>query len=316
MSYLDIASRVIKQEAKALTVLADSLPQDFQQLVDYIINFKGKVFLTGIGKSGYIARKIAASMSSTGTVAFYIHPTEASHGDLGMITTQDLVIILSTSGESRELLSVLDYCVNLKIKVAVMTMNSKSSIAKRSDFLLDIPLIKEASLLSAPTTSTIMLLAMGDALTVALQETKNFSNEDYLLFHPGGKIGANLLKVKDLMKTNDHLPLVYARSSFSDVIITMSDRKVVGCAIVIDQEYKIIGIISDGDLRRHIKDGFNLKCAQDIMTTQPITTDTSQLAINVLVIMRKNKITFLPVVIEDKVVGIIHIHDILNSGVG
>ncbi|MGI4775842.1 MAG: KpsF/GutQ family sugar-phosphate isomerase [Janthinobacterium lividum] len=316
MDYFNIADRVIKQEAQALILLADNLPQDFHRLVQYIINFNGKVFLTGIGKSGYIARKIAASLSSTGTVAFYIHPAEANHGDLGMITKQDLVIALSVSGESRELFSILDYCNGTAIKIAAITMKPESSLAMQSDFLLNLPLTKEASLISAPTTSTLMMLAIGDALMVVLQEARGFCTENYRLFHPGGKIGADLLKVKDLMKINDQLPLVYPQTSFSDTIITMSDKRLVGCAIVVDKEGRLVGIISDGDLRRHINDDFDLKYAKDIMTTQPISLRPDQLAIDALDIMRKNKITFLPVVDGNMVTGIIHIHDVLSSGVG
>jgi arabinose-5-phosphate isomerase len=313
--HLNIAKRVIEEESQALASLAGSLPQDFNDLVDYITNFKGKIILTGIGKSGYIAHKIAASFSSTGTAAFYIHPAEASHGDLGMITDDDLVIMLSNSGETKELMDIINYCKRFAIRIVGMTMKAKSTLAINSHFLLLIPIMKEASLIAAPTTSALMMLALGDALTIAVQEGKGFSTDDFHLYHPGGKIGANLLKIADLMHTGNQLPLVFEDTSFNDTIIIMTQKRL-GCAIVIDKELTLIGIISDGDLSRHINDKSSLKFAKDLMTVNPISISAVQLASEAISIMNINAITVLPVVDDSTVVGVIHIHDILKAGVG
>jgi arabinose-5-phosphate isomerase len=309
------ATRVIVEESRALIKLSDNLPRDFSALVDYIIGLKGKVILTGIGKSGYIARKIAASFSSTGTASFYLHPAEASHGDLGMVGQNDLVIMLSNSGETKELFDIIDYCKRFTIKLVAITMGSNSTIAKNSDFLLLIPTIQEASLIAAPTTSALMMLSIGDALTIAVQEAKGFSAEDFRIYHPGGKIGANLLKVKDLMRVEDKIPIVRIDSSFADTVIIMT-QKTLGCAIVTDVNNKLIGIITDGDLRRHINNFHSLKYACDIMTTNPQYILESQLAQEALFIMNSNAINVLPVIDNNIVIGVIHIHDLLRCGVG
>ncbi|WP_316353336.1 KpsF/GutQ family sugar-phosphate isomerase [Candidatus Trichorickettsia mobilis] len=308
------ATRVILEEAAALAQLAQNIPSSFTNLVDCIISFKGRIILTGIGKSGYIAHKIAASFASTGTAALYIHPAEASHGDLGMITEQDLVMMLSNSGETKELFDIINYCKRFAIKIVAMTMNPTSTLATNSDFLLPIPKIREASTVIAPTTSALMMLALGDALTVAVQEAKGFSKDDFRLYHPGGKIGANLLKVKDLMRSDDQLPLVYENTAFTDTIITIT-QKSLGCAIVINTQYNLIGIITDGDLRRHLKDMTSLKCAYDVMTANPKYILPTQLATEALYIMNNNSITAIPVVEQGILVGVIHIHDLLRAGI-
>ena len=310
-----IAKRVILEESVALGKLSDNLPNDFSRIVDYIAGFKGKVILTGMGKSGYIAHKIAASFSSTGTASFYLHPAEASHGDLGMITENDLVIMLSNSGETKELFDIVDYCKRFAIKLIAITMGADSTIAKNSDFLLLIPTSKEASLIAAPTTSALMMLSIGDALTIAVQEEKGFSAEDFRLYHPGGKIGANLLKTKDLMRVDDKVPIVSIDTPFADMIIIMT-QKTLGCAIVTDDECNLIGIVTDGDLRRHINDFHTLKYAKDIMTINPKYISESQLAKEALYIMNSKAINVLPVTTNNKLVGIIHIHDLLRCGVG
>lgn len=278
MNYFDIAKRVIEEESSALSVLKEKLPEDFNNIVNFIINFSGRVILTGIGKSGYIARKIAASFSSTGTAAYYIHPAEASHGDLGMISESDLVIMLSNSGETQELINIINYCKRFAIKIVGITMKINSTLAINSDFLLTIPSTKEASLISAPTTSALMMLALGDALTIAVQEAKGFTKDDFGLFHPGGKIGANLLKISDLARNKQHLPLVFASTSFSETILIMN-KCGLGCAIVVEEKsQKLIGLISDGDLRRHINDKIRLKYAKDVMTTAPYYTLTNAIS--------------------------------------
>lgn len=310
----DIATRVLKEESCALNILAQNLPPDFAAIASYIASFKGRVILTGIGKSGYIARKIAASFASTGTAAFYIHPAEASHGDLGMVTQEDLVIMLSNSGETKELLDIINYCKRFAIKIVGMTMKPSSTLAVNSDFLLIIPVIKEASSIAAPTTSALMMLALGDALTIAVQEAKGFSHDDFKIYHPGGKIGANLLKVRDIMREGDQLPIVAPETSFSDTILIMT-RKALGCAFVISGN-ELLGIITDGDLRRHINDNLHNKNASDVMSSNPKQIAPDKLANEALFILNSKSITVLPVVESGKLIGAIHLHDLLKAGVG
>lgn len=312
--YTDVATRVILKESEALIELSNNLPNDFNRVVDYIINFKGGIILTGIGKSGYIAHKIAASFASTGTVAFYLHPAEASHGDLGMVTEDDLVFMLSNSGETKELFDIMKYCKRFAIKIVAMTMNVSSTIASNSDFLLLLPKIKEAADIAAPTTSALMMLSLGDALTTAVHEARGFSAEDFYVYHPGGKIGTNLIKVKNVMRTGNELPLVYNKTSFTDTILIMN-QKALGCAVVVEKDLQLIGIITDGDLRRHINDRINMKYACDVMTSHPQHISPDKLAAEALAMMNSKSITSLPVVNEEKVVGIINIHDLLRAGI-
>jgi arabinose-5-phosphate isomerase len=231
-----------------------------------------------------------------------------------MITQSDMVFMLSNSGESRELFDTINYCKRFAIKIIAATMNPDSTLAKNSDFLLTIPTIKEASLLSAPTTSALMMLALGDAIMVSLHEAKGFSKDDFLTFHPGGKIGATLIKIKDLMLTGTSIPLVEPDNSFFDVTGVMAEKKL-GCAIVIDTTQKLIGIITDGDLRRNIDKDLKTLKAKNLMTNLPISVESNILASEALAIMNSNSITILPITSNNKVVGIIHIHDILKAGV-
>ncbi|WP_375326648.1 SIS domain-containing protein [Candidatus Tisiphia endosymbiont of Nemotelus uliginosus] len=315
MSYhFDVAKRVILKESEALIELLNNLPNDFSTVVNHIIDFNGRIILTGIGKSGYIAHKIAASFASTGTVSFYLHPAEASHGDLGMVTDGDLIFMLSNSGETKELFDIMKYCKRFSIKIVAMTMNANSTIALNSDFLLLIPKIKEASVIAAPTTSALMMLSLGDALTTAVHEAKGFSAEDFYVYHPGGKIGTNLIKVESLMRIDEQIPLVYNNTSFTDTILIMN-QKALGCAVVVDNDLQLIGIITDGDLRRHINDKINMKYACDVMTANPLYISPAKLAVEALAMMNNKSITSLPVVKEEKVIGIIHMHDLLRVGI-
>lgn len=314
MNFYKTAERVISEEATALNILKSQIPTDFSKVVEAILSLKGRLIILGIGKSGYIARKIAASLASTGTPAFYIHPTEASHGDLGMITKADMVFMLSNSGESRELFDTINYCKRFAIKIIAATMNPDSTLAKNSDFLLTIPTIKEASLLSAPTTSALMMLALGDAIIVSLHEAKGFSKDDFLTFHPGGKIGANLIKIKDLMLTGTAIPFINPDYSITRVAGIITEKKL-GCAIVVDNNQTLIGIITDGDLRRNIDKDLKTLKAENLMTTSPIFVRSDILASEALSIMNNKSITILPVNKHGKVIGIIHIHDILKAGV-
>jgi arabinose-5-phosphate isomerase len=314
MNFHNTAQRVINEEANALKTLESQIPKDFSEVVNVILKITGRVIIIGIGKSGYIARKIASSLASTGTPAFYIHPSEASHGDLGMITKSDIVLMLSNSGETKELFDTINYCKRFSIKMVAMTMNPDSTLAKNSDFLLTIPVIKEASLLSAPTTSALMMLALGDAITISLHEAKGFSKDDFFIFHPGGKIGANLLKIKDLMFVGDNLPLVKLDDSFANVILLIT-QKSLGCAAVVDDDQNLLGIITDGDLRRNINKDLTAMKAEDIMTKTPRSVSQNILATEALFIMNDKSITALPVTENNKIIGIIHIHEIIRAGI-
>lgn len=314
MTHLNIAKTVIDKQASALEALSTNLPPDLASLTDYILALKGRVILIGMGKSGYIAKKIAASLASTGTPSFYIHPSEASHGDLGMITAEDLVIMLSKSGETQELFNTIDYCTKHHIKIASITMEENSTLANNSDFLLLLPKQNEASSVPAPTTSALMTLSLGDALITALHEARNFTKDHFKTFHPGGKIGTSLLKVSEIMHSDDKLPIMQSDDSFLNAIITMN-AKCLGCTIIIDNPGQIVGIITDGDLKRHINDDLTTLKTKDVMTISPQTIGSNSLITEALYIMNEKIITVLPVVDNNKLVGIIHIHDILNAGV-
>ncbi|MDG1436657.1 MAG: KpsF/GutQ family sugar-phosphate isomerase [Rickettsiaceae bacterium] len=315
MTHLNIAKTVIEKEAKALEHLANNLPADFEPLVNHILALKkGRVILVGMGKSGYIAKKIAASLASTGTPSFYVHPSEASHGDLGMITVDDLVIMLSNSGETQELFDTINYCKKYKISMSSITMNEKSTLAINSNFLLLLPKQPEASALPAPTTSAIMTLSIGDALVTALHKAREFMPNDFKIFHPGGKIGSSLLKVEDIMHKGDSLPIAKFNDSFINTIVIMNKKRL-GCAIILDDNNQMSGIITDGDLRRHINDNLDSLKAEDVMTPDPLSIDSNALATEALSIMRTKIITSLPVIDNNKLIGVIHIHDILKVGV-
>ena len=312
---LNSAKKVIESELLGLQTLLKNFPKDFEKVVHLIIANKGRLVISGIGKSGYIANKIAASFASTGTPAIYIHPAEASHGDLGMIHKDDVVMLLSNSGETNEIMDIISYCKRFHIPIIAMTMKPSSMLAQSGDYLLNIPQVDEASALSAPTTSSLLMLALGDALMVSVYEAKGFTKDDYKMFHPGGKIGANLKKVKDLMHLGDALPKVHSDAKMSEVLITMS-RKGFGVAAVVDDADKLLGIITDGDLRRHMQEDIINMRAVDIMTKGPKVTNPAMMAIEALTIMNEKSITVLLVVEVEKLVGIIHIHDILRAGIG
>lgn len=312
---INTAKKVIENEIAGLKQLVNNLPHDFSKVVDLIIQNKGRLILTGIGKSGYIANKIAASFASTGTPANFIHPSEASHGDLGMIHKDDVVMLLSNSGETKEITDIISYCKRFHIPMIGITMKTSSMLAGAVDYLLNIPEIEEASALSAPTTSALLMLALGDALMVSVYESKGFTKDDYKLLHPGGKIGANLKKVKDLMHIGESLPIVEDSTPMSEVLITMT-RKGFGIAAIVNPQHNLLGIITDGDLRRHMGENIVSMLAGNIMTSSPKTTHPLMMCIEALAIMNENSITSLLVIDEKKLVGIIHIHDILRAGIG
>jgi len=275
------------------------------------------VVLTGIGKSGLICKKIAATFASTGTPAFFLHPGDAAHGDLGMVRGDDTVIAVSNSGETAELLNIVPIIKSFGIPVIAITNNSKSSLARLSDVTLLLHVEKEACPLGlAPTTSTTATLALGDALAVTLMKLKGFKSEDFARFHPGGKLGIRLSKVKDIMRKGDDIPVVSPSTSLKEVIYEISSKKL-GATVVVEDR-KLVGIITDGDLRRAFEKGVNFDTrAKDIMTENPKTIREDIFAEKAVEIMEKYKITVLPVVDENgQITGIIHLHDILGRRIG
>lgn len=312
---LTVAHRVLQLEAEALVVMSRELDDGFSYAVKALLAVKGRVVVTGMGKSGHIARKISATLASTGTPSHFVHPAEASHGDMGMITREDAVVALSNSGETPELIDLIDYCRRYKIPLIAITGKIDSTLAKYSDCTLVLPAITEACPMGlAPTTSTTSMLAMGDALAIALLERRNFSIENFQVLHPGGKLGQALLKVNDIMHAGEELPLTRPNTPMNDVILTITN-KMFGCAGVVDSEGMLTGIVTDGDLRRHMSRDFRNTTAAEVMTKAPKTILTDSLASEALGIMNDNAITVMFVVDADKPVGIIHLHDCLRAGI-
>lgn len=312
-SYLNSAKKTIEAEIAGLNSLLEFLGDSFIKAVEIILHSKGRVIVSGMGKSGHIANKIAATMASTGTAAFSIHPGEASHGDLGMITKDDVVILLSNSGETKELKDIIYYCKRFSIPMIGIVRRQDSELANASDAPLVLPEIPEATSIKAPTTSTTMMLALGDALAIALMEAKGFNNTDYGIFHPGGKLGAEFIKVKDLMRKNQDLPLVDQNDGIEKVLLEMTSKHL-GCTAVID-DGKLLGIITDGDIRRHINKDFMNLSAGELMTKKPTIIEEQTLAVQAVALMNEKKITNLFVVKNQKAIGILHIHDCLRAGV-
>jgi arabinose-5-phosphate isomerase len=312
---LDRAKRVLGNEASALLALAGSLDETFSQALDIFSAVTGRVVVTGMGKSGHIAAKIAASMASTGTPAMFVHPGEASHGDLGMITRQDAIFALSNSGETSELTNLVVYAKRFNIPLVGMTGKPDSALAREATVALIYPIVGEACPMGlAPTTSTTMMLGLGDAITVALLERKDFSPDDFEVFHPGGKLGRQLLKVEELMHTGAALPLVQQSTPLADVIMEMT-KKSFGCAGIVDDDGVLMGIVTDGDLRRAFADPDLTMPACELMTKAPKTIPRLMLAGEAVAIMNGNAITTLFIVKDEKPIGIIHLHDCLRAGV-
>ena len=314
-SFVTDAKKVLKTEADALGKLKDDLPIDFSDLVKSILNLNGRVIVSGVGKSGHIGNKIAATLASTGTPAYFVHATEASHGDLGMITEQDLCLLISNSGETIEMFDILTHARRFSIPVATMSSSCESTLVKAADFKLCLPMADEACPIGmAPTTSTTMMLALGDALAVVLMEAKSFNAENFKIFHPGGKLGAKLMTVGQLMHKNDNIPLVNTATSMKETLITMSSKGF-GIAAIVDDIGYLVGVITDGDLRRHIDDLMERNAA-DIASLSPITVVEKTFAFDALNLMQDRKISVLIVTSTDnKPVGIIHIQDLLRVGV-
>ena len=313
-SFVQAAKKVLQTEADALETLKNDLPNDFSDLVKLILNLNGRVIVSGVGKSGHIGNKIAATLASTGTPAYFVHATEASHGDLGMITEKDLCLLISNSGETSEIFDIVAHARRFSIPVATISSNTESTLVKAADFKLCLPVVEEACPIGmAPTTSTTMMLALGDALAVALMEAKNFNTENFKVLHPGGKLGAKMMMVSQVMHKSDALPLVETQTSMKETLLTMSSRGF-GIAAVVNEKDFLVGVITDGDLRRHINDLMS-KTAGEIASLSPITVVRETFVVDALKLMQENKITALIVTsAENKPVGILHIQDLLKVG--
>ena len=314
---LTVARRVLGLEAGALTALADALDQSFTAALDLLQAVTGRVIISGMGKSGHVSRKIAATLASTGTPAQFVHPGEASHGDLGMITGKDAVVAISNSGRTAELGDLVAYTRRFAIPLIAITGRAGSTLAVAADVALILPQVDEACPMGlAPTTSTTMTLGLGDAIAIALLERRGFSAEDFQLFHPGGSLGRKLLKVRDIMHDGDELPLCLSETRMADAILTMTAGRF-GCVGVVDGEGGLLGIITDGDLRRHMDPDLLSLRAGDVMTGEPKTIRPGALAAEALRVMtmREHPITSLFVVEERSPSGIVHIHDCLRAGV-
>ena len=314
MNTLEIAKEVFEKEAQAILDLATNLDENFNQAVNLMLNTKGRCIVSGMGKSGHIGAKIAATLASTGTPSFFIHPGEALHGDLGMLTSEDVLIAISNSGETEEILKIIPAIKKRQIPLIVMCGKKNSTLVKQGDIFLNIAVEKEACPLQlAPMSSTTATLVMGDALAAALMKVRNFKPDDFALFHPGGSLGRKLLtKVKDLM-VSSNLPIVHPDTEFNDLVDVMTSGKL-GLCVVLENE-KLVGIITDGDLRRALKASdkprFDFK-AKEIMSINPKVVDADAMASEAEGIMLKHKIKEIIVGKEEKVVGIIQLYAIGN----
>ncbi|MGA8320942.1 MAG: KpsF/GutQ family sugar-phosphate isomerase [Xanthobacteraceae bacterium] len=300
----------------ALTAaMSDGLGARFTAAVETIRQARGRVIVTGMGKSGHVARKIAATLASTGTPAFFVHAADASHGDLGMITSDDVMLALSWSGETEELKDLITYSRRFRISLIAITVNADSTLGEAADIVLTLPPASEACPHNlAPTTSSLMQLALGDALAMALLETRGFTALDFGVFHPGGKLGAALKFVRDVMHRGDAVPLIKRSAPMSEAIVEMS-AKGFGCVAVTDPDGKLAGVVTDGDLRRHMRVDLLQAPVDAVMTASPKTVRADQLASEALQILNASKITALMVVESGRPIGIVHFHDLLRAGV-
>ncbi len=319
MDFKQIVIDVLLTEAKELEKAAANVSFDIEKAIDLIINSKGKLIVTGVGKSGLVGTKIAATLASTGTSSFFLHPTEAMHGDLGMIGKDDIVLGISYSGESEELVQILPHLKRFNIPLIAMAKNEKSTLAQYSDVFINISVEKEACPLdTAPTSSTTLTMAMGDALAVCLMKKRNFQKEDFASFHPGGSLGKKLfIKVDDLLR-KDNLPVVSRETKLKDAILVMSEGRL-GSVIIENEDKKVIALLSDGDLRRALmNDNFSMDCkVEDIATKNPkMLKNKELLASDALQVIEDYKIQLLLVTDEnDKLVGVLHIHDLIEAGI-
>jgi arabinose-5-phosphate isomerase len=316
---LGSAARTLELECEGLqalrAALGEPLGRAFGEAVAMLAAASGRVIVTGIGKSGLVGQKLAATFASTGTPAFFVHPSEASHGDLGMVTREDAIVALSWSGEAVELRNIVTYSRRFKVPLIAITSRADSTLAKQSNVVLELPRAKEACPHGlAPTTSTTMQVAIGDCLAIALLEHKGFTAHDFRIFHPGGSLGASLKFVSDIMHTGERLPLVAADKIMSEALVTMT-QKSFGCLGVVDGRGRLVGMITDGDLRRHMGAELLAARVRDIMTRKPFTLSPDTLASAALERLNSLKRTQVFVVVKGRPVGILHLHDLLRAGV-
>lgn len=312
---LEAGRQTITAESEALSRLASSLDEKFIKAVKLLSEKNSHIIVSGIGKSGHIAKKVAATFSSVGQPAFFVHPAEASHGDLGMITPQDRLLLFSHSGETAELKSMLDYSRRFHIPLVAITAKETSNLASVADVALCYPAMPEACPMGlAPTTSTTIMLALGDALAIATLHTRSFSPTDFRTFHPGGNLGKQLSRVHDFMHTGDRLPIVPKGMLMQECLIKMSYFGF-GCIGVVDNESHLIGVITDGDLRRHMHEGFLSEKAESVMNPNPIIISEDILMAEALAVMQDKSVTSLFIGVDQKPTGILHIHDCLRAGI-
>jgi len=312
------AARTLSTEQAGVAALAaaldNGLSEPFADAVERVAGITGRVIITGVGKSGHIGSKLAATLASTGTPAFFVHPAEANHGDLGMIARDDAIIAMSWSGETVELNGIVAYSRRFSIPLIAVTSGAKSALARAADIVLLLPRVREACPHGlAPTTSTLMQLVIGDALAIALLEARGFTADHFHTFHPGGRLGANLLKVSEIMHTGERLPLVPSGAGMREAILEIS-RKGFGCVGVLDGQGKLSGIITDGDLRRHVEGDLLSMTVDQVMTREPKTVGRDTLAATALQIINSSAITALIIADGKKPLGIVHLHDLLRIG--
>ena len=315
--YITVAKKVLEIESKALIKQIDQIDQAFVDACELCLECSGKLIVMGLGKSGHIADKIAATLSSTGTPSYFIHPSEAIHGDIGMIDQKDIVLIFSYSGETEEIISLIPYLKKKEIKIIAFTGNIDSKLSYESDIHIHVPVEEEACPMNlAPTASTTTALAVGDAFAVALLERKGFTKEDFAKSHPGGSLGKQLLlSINDIMHTGEEVPVVYTDDTLSKGLIEMS-QKALGMTAIVDEKDNLAGIFTDGDLRRTLESNIDIKTTKmhDVMTKNPFTLPADTLAYNALNLIQEKKITSIIVTNENKVIGALNIHDLFRSG--
>jgi arabinose-5-phosphate isomerase len=313
------ALRTVTTEQAGVAALAealnDGLSEAFGRAIELVSAIRGRVIVTGVGKSGHIGAKIAATLASTGTPAFFVHPAEANHGDLGMIAKDDAIIAMSWSGESAELKGIVAYSRRFSIPLIAITSGETSALAREANVVLVLPRVPEACPHGlAPTTSTLLQLVIGDALAVALLEARDFTPDHFRTFHPGGQLGASLVKVREIMHQGDQVPVAMVGSGLRDAIVTLSKKRF-GCVCIVDDGGRLAGIITDGDLARNLDRNLGGLVVDDIMTRTPKTVDPDSLSGEAIAILDENRISALVVVEDGKPVGIVHFHDLLRIGV-
>ncbi|HJN00507.1 MAG TPA: KpsF/GutQ family sugar-phosphate isomerase [Gammaproteobacteria bacterium] len=315
--YIGVAKKVLEIESKALAKQIDHIDEAFIEACELCLECTGKLIVMGLGKSGHIADKIAATLSSTGTPSYFIHPSEAIHGDLGMIDEKDIVLIFSYSGETEEIVSLIPYLKKKEIKILAFTGNADSKLSQESDVHIHVPVEEEACPMNlAPTASTTTALAVGDAFAVALLERKGFTKEDFAKSHPGGSLGKQLLlTINDIMHTEDEIPVVYSNDTLARGLIEMS-QKALGMTTVVDQNNQLVGIFTDGDLRRTLESNIDIQATEmsEVMTANPFVLSADTLAYNAVSLIQEKKITSIIVAKENKVIGALNIHDLFRAG--